>query len=481
MSDHQFIAVDTPSEGVAPDQPRTGPRSATPSPRRCAPSCSRRSAAHDLDPDVRVTVLRGAAATASRPGTTSAATSWPSRRSTPPPVTGNWSRHVTENWFSFWDLAKPVIAQVHGYAIAGATELAQACDLVYVAEDARIGYPIVRVASPPDWQYHMPLLGMRRAMEIMLTGDDLSGTEAVAVGWANKAFPAADLDGEVLAVAERVAGVETDLAQINKRLVHRQADIMGVRAAIRAGSEFQALAGHQRSVEAFKADPLGTMKRHNAADAARRVGAAGPRRSRHVTLDGTLDDADPRTADPPVGPTLTPLKVAIAFGGILLGTTLSGLDASIVATAAPTIIAELGELSLLPWLTTGYLLAQVVTMPVYGKLGDIHGRRAHVHHRHRRVPGRPRPPAGCPTACRCSSASGSCRAWAPAASPDWGWPSSPTSCRPRSSAATSATPASSSPPRACWAPSPAVSSSTTCRGDGRSTSTSPAGWSAWWR
>ena len=79
----------------------------------------------------------------------------------------------------------------------------------------------------------------------------------------------------MLDIASRVAGVETNLAQINKRLVHRQADIMGVRSAIRAGSEFQALAGHQRSVEAFKADPLGTMKRVNAADAARRAAQGG--------------------------------------------------------------------------------------------------------------------------------------------------------------------------------------------------------------
>jgi EmrB/QacA subfamily drug resistance transporter len=68
-------------------------------------------------------------------------------------------------------------------------------------------------------------------------------------------------------------------------------------------------------------------------------------------------------------------RIVVVFGGILLGTTVSGLDASIVATAAPTIIADLGRLSLLPWLTTAYLLAQVTTMPVYGKLGDIYGRR----------------------------------------------------------------------------------------------------------
>jgi enoyl-CoA hydratase len=108
-------------------------------------------------------------------------------------------------------------------------------------------------------------------MEIMLTGEDKNGAEDAEVGWANKSFPAAELDARVLDVADRIAGVASDLAQINKRLVHRQAEVMGVRAAIRTGSEFQALAGHQRSVEAFKADPLGTMKRHNAADAARRA------------------------------------------------------------------------------------------------------------------------------------------------------------------------------------------------------------------
>jgi enoyl-CoA hydratase len=270
---YELIEVDRPAQFVArvtlnrPDK-----RNAISTPMRA--ELLDALAAHDLDPEVRVTVLRG-----SGPCFSAGYDLGGDLMAEPPfhtsPGDGNWSRHVTENWFAFWDMAKPVIAQVHGYAIAGATELAQACDLVYVAEDARIGYPIVRVASPPDWQYHTPLLGMRRAMEIMLLGDDLTGAEAVALGWANRAFPAADLDDAVLDIAERVAGVETDLAQINKRLVHRQADIMGVRSAIRAGSEFQALAGHQRSVEAFKADPLGTMKRVNAADAARRAAREG--------------------------------------------------------------------------------------------------------------------------------------------------------------------------------------------------------------
>jgi enoyl-CoA hydratase len=224
---------------------------------------------NDFDASVRVTVIRGSGACFSAgydlAGDLMAAPPFHTA-----PGDGSWARQVTQNWFSFWDLAKPVIAQVHGYAIAGATELVQACDLVYVADDARISYPIVRVASPPDWQYHAPLLGMRRAMEIMLTGGEMLGPEAVLIGWANRSFPADQLDAEVLAVAETIAGTASDLMSINKRLVHRQAEIMGVRSAIRAGSEFQALAGHQTSVESFKADPLGTMKQHNAADAARR-------------------------------------------------------------------------------------------------------------------------------------------------------------------------------------------------------------------
>lgn len=230
--------------------------------------------AHDVDDEVRVTIIRGAGDQFSAGYDLGGG----ELQSDPPyytaPGDGAWSRHVTEGWFSMWDLAKPVIAQVHGYAIAGATELASACDLVYVAEDARISYPVVRVASPPDWPYHTALLGMRRAMEIMLTGDEMTGVEAVAVGWANKAFPAAELEARVLHIAARVAGIAPDLAQLNKRLVHRQADVLGTRAAIRTGSELAALATHQQSVQAFKADPLGFMKRANAASAAANAPAA---------------------------------------------------------------------------------------------------------------------------------------------------------------------------------------------------------------
>ena len=129
-----------------------------------------------------------------------------------------------------------------------------------MAEDAEISYPVVRVISPPDWQYHTVLLGMRRAMEMMLLGDAITGVEAVAQGFANRAFAADQLDAEVLGLAERVAGVPSDLAQINKRVVHRAMDVWGARAAIRAGTELQALAGHTETAAAFRDNLRERMK-----------------------------------------------------------------------------------------------------------------------------------------------------------------------------------------------------------------------------
>lgn len=165
---------------------------------------------------------------------------------------GQWPRHVTEGWMSIWDLAKPVIAQVHGYCLAGGSELATGCDLVYVAEDAQIGYPAVRFGVP-DMHFHPWLMGMRKAMEAMLTGDSMSGIEAARVGWANEAFPLEELDERVVGIATRIAQLPPDVVQINKRVVHRQMEVMGLRTGVRIGTELCALGTHQESMRRFVA------------------------------------------------------------------------------------------------------------------------------------------------------------------------------------------------------------------------------------
>jgi enoyl-CoA hydratase len=206
--------------------------------------------AGDDDPDVKVQIIRGAGTCFSAGYELGGGNEGVPLPHFTPSGEGQWPRHVTETWMSIWDLAKPVIAQVHGYCLAGGSELATGCDLVYVAHDAKMGYPAVRFGVP-DMHFHAWFLGMRAAMEMMVTGDSISGDEAVRLGWANRAFPEADLDTEVLAVAERIALIPSDIVQLNKRTVHRQMDAMGMRAGIRAGTELCALGIHQKSMQEF--------------------------------------------------------------------------------------------------------------------------------------------------------------------------------------------------------------------------------------
>lgn len=203
----------------------------------------------DADPDVRVQIIRGAGPSfcagydlqgdpiAEMPFYTAGGD-------------GQWPRHQTDGWMRIWDLAKPVIAQVHGYCLAGGSELATGCDLVYMAEDAQMGYPAVRFGVP-DMHFHAWMLGMRTAMEMMVTGDSLTGIECVEKGWANRAFPVEQLEDEVLAIAGRIAKMPPDIVQLNKRVVHRGMEVMGLRTAIRTGTELCSLGIHQRSMTAF--------------------------------------------------------------------------------------------------------------------------------------------------------------------------------------------------------------------------------------
>ncbi len=204
----------------------------------------------DGDPDVRVMILRGAGKCFSSGydlGGGSEGDDYPWYTAG---GDGHWPRHVTQGWMSIWELAKPVIAEVHGYCLAGGSELATCCDLVYIAEDAAMGYPAVRFGVP-DNHFHPWFVGMRKAMEMMLTGDSIDGIEAARLGWANEAVPAEQLEARVLEVAERITTVPVDLVQLNKRVVHRQMEVMGLHTGIRLGSELCALGTHQKSMHEF--------------------------------------------------------------------------------------------------------------------------------------------------------------------------------------------------------------------------------------
>jgi enoyl-CoA hydratase len=157
-----------------------------------------------------------------------------------PKVGMPWARHVSEGWMSIWDLAVPVIAQIHGYAMAGGLELAGACDLAYAARDARLSHPVLRFAGLPDFAWFPHYLAPRHAMELHVAGREFSGEEAAAVGLVNQAFPAEELEERVLEIAVRITETPPAVVTVNKRYVYTALEARGARAVIRTGADLQA-------------------------------------------------------------------------------------------------------------------------------------------------------------------------------------------------------------------------------------------------
>ena len=206
----------------------------------------------ELDDDVRTIVLRGAGRAFSAgydltPGGQDRS-KFQTYVSKGP---GEWPRSLINTYTTIWDLYKPVIAQIHGYCLAGATELVAFCDLVFTSEDCQIGYPAVRALSSVDIIYHPWLMPMRKAAELLMTGDSMDGNEAVRVGYANFAFPTDELDERTLAYAERMSNIAPDLQAINKRGLHRVYEVMGFKAALLVGADMQALSSFRESAGEF--------------------------------------------------------------------------------------------------------------------------------------------------------------------------------------------------------------------------------------
>jgi enoyl-CoA hydratase len=153
-------------------------------------------------------------------------------------------RELIERWLKVWDFPKPVIAQVHGYCMGGATQLAFLCDLTYVAEDTRIQYAAMRAGSgliPPTWAL---AIGPKRAKEFGFpAGTTINGTTAAEWGWANHAVPAADLADVVAEMALRIAIEPPGLVELEKAAINRMFEAAGFRTALLTGALSNAV-GH---------------------------------------------------------------------------------------------------------------------------------------------------------------------------------------------------------------------------------------------
>lgn len=170
-----------------------------------------------------------------------------------PMVDYRFMHTATEHYMSLWRCPKPTIAKVHGYAVAGGSDIALCCDLVVMAADAKIGYPPARVWGCPTtamWTYRV---GPVHAKRMLLTGDLIDGVEAHRIGLVNEAPPPEELDAVVDALAARVASVPQAQLAMHKMVVNQVTDAMGLPNTQMLATLFDGMARHNPPGLAFKA------------------------------------------------------------------------------------------------------------------------------------------------------------------------------------------------------------------------------------
>ena len=158
----------------------------------------------------------------------------------------------TDDFFSIWRSYKPVICKVHGYAVAGGSDIALCADIVIMAEDAKIGYMPARVWGCPTTAMWVYRLGAEKAKRMLLTGDTVDGRTAKAMGLVYDAVPAKDLDAAVNALARRMAGVPRNQLMMQKLMINQAYDNMGLASTQMIATLFDGITRHSPEGVWFK-------------------------------------------------------------------------------------------------------------------------------------------------------------------------------------------------------------------------------------
>ncbi|MDE2375949.1 crotonase/enoyl-CoA hydratase family protein [Bradyrhizobium sp.] len=150
----------------------------------------------------------------------------------------------TEDFMSLWRCPKPTIARIHGHAVAGGSDIALCCDLIVMADDARIGYMPTRVWGCPTTAMWTFRLGPTRAKQLMFTGDVIDGRTAADWGLANLAVPASELDAATMKLAQRIAGVPRSHLAMHKMVVNQVMLTMGLEQTQMLATVFDGISRH---------------------------------------------------------------------------------------------------------------------------------------------------------------------------------------------------------------------------------------------
>ena len=154
-------------------------------------------------------------------------------------------------FMSLFHSEKPVVCKVHGYCVAGGTDMALCSDLLVIASDAKIGYPPARVWGSPTTALWAARVGAMRAKRLLLTGDSLTGEQAVEWGLATEAVPAGDLDARFERLLGRVARMPINQLVMMKMLVNQSLYAQGLHQTQLLGTFFDGIARHTEEGHAF--------------------------------------------------------------------------------------------------------------------------------------------------------------------------------------------------------------------------------------
>jgi enoyl-CoA hydratase len=150
----------------------------------------------------------------------------------------------TDDFMSLWRASKPTICKIHGAAAAGGSDIALCCDMILMADDARIGYPPARVWGIPTTAMWVYRLGIEKAKRMLFTGDLISGRTAADMGLVLAAVPAAELDDAVGTLCDRIKGVPRNQLLMSKMLVNQAYEAMGLGNSQRFANFFDGIARH---------------------------------------------------------------------------------------------------------------------------------------------------------------------------------------------------------------------------------------------
>lgn len=161
-----------------------------------------------------------------------------------PMIDYGFMSRATRDFMSIWRCRKPVIARIHGDAIAGGSDIALCCDIIVMSEDARIGYPPARVWGCPTTAMWVYRLGAEKAKRLLFTGDLISGAEALDLGLISEAVPPQELDAAVNSLTDRIKGVPKNQLMMMKLLVNQAYENMGLASTQAMATLFDGIARH---------------------------------------------------------------------------------------------------------------------------------------------------------------------------------------------------------------------------------------------